>query len=377
MRRRVLMGVLLLMLIPPSLAAEETWNIHAHASIPDESEVALEEVFLSMDTTRPDAEKSEGPVTWTWWSWSDETGSSWPDDDALYRRSTLDLNTSEHESTVIRHEVREPDLITIDGEVKVVAADQNLRFVVFDLDVTPLVSLSNQTLMYLVLTEDRAVDQHLRTTVNLVRELRPEVAFSLQPNNTTSMTALLSADHLSAAGVDLTQQPNGWSYSIAVFGGVEGAEDSDLLVLKHDRLPSPSLHTSSRQAWTPIMLSILALVMLVAIIASMRTREQAIPSLRATWSSEHGDQLVLSVQAGSAAFTVTKWSVLPPWVFKGRPPRRSFKPHEQADLVVSFRQTHREECHIETSVDIDGLGGWKQHVWLAAPLASPLANEEE
>ncbi len=377
MRRLVVMGVVLLMLISPALATEETWNIHARAPIPEHDMVALEEVFLSVTTTRPDTENSEGPVTWTWWSWSDETGSSWPDDDALYRRSTLDLNTSEDKGAVIRHVAPEPSLISIEGEVKVVAADQNLRFVAFDLDVTPLVPLSNQTLMYLVLSEDRAVDQHLRTTVNLVRELRPEVAFSLQTNNTTSMTALLSADHLSAAGVDLTQQPNGWSYSIAVFGGVDGAEDSELLVLKHDRLPSPSQHASSRQGWTPIMLSILALVVLVAIVASMRTREQAIPSLRATWSNERSDQLVLSVQAGSAAFTVTKWSVQPPWLFKGRPPRRSFKPHEQADLVVSFRHTHEEECHIETSVDIDGLGGWKQHVWLAAPQATSLANEEE
>ena len=377
MTRRALMGVVMLVLLLPSLSAEETWNIHAQASISSHNEAALEEVFLSMNTTRPEAENSDDAVTWTWWSWSDETASSWPDDDALYRRSTLDLNTSLHEGTVIRHVTRSPSLLTIDGEVKVVAADQNLRFVVFDLTVTPLVALSNQTLMYVVLTEDRAVDQHLRATTHLVRELRPEVAFSLHANNTTSMTALLSADHLSAAGVDLTEEPNGWSYTIAVFGGEEGADDSELLVLKHDRLPSPSLHVSSRQAWTPVMLSILALVMLVAIVASMRTRELAIPSLRATWSDQRGDQLVLSVMAGSAAFTITKWSVQPPWAFKGRPPRRSFKPHEQADLVVSFRQVCSEECHIETSVEIDEFGGWKQHVWLAAPPTTPSANEEE
>ena len=43
MTRRALMGVVMLVLLLPSLSAEETWNIHAHASISNHNEAALEE----------------------------------------------------------------------------------------------------------------------------------------------------------------------------------------------------------------------------------------------------------------------------------------------------------------------------------------------
>jgi hypothetical protein len=103
--------------------------------------------------------------------------------------------------------LKTPAVIDLSGTVKVVSAEDQWRFIVFELAITPQVNLSNQTIMYIVLTEDIATDHHRRQTTSLVRELRPEVGFSLKANNTTEMTTMLSADHLDAAGVNLEAGP--------------------------------------------------------------------------------------------------------------------------------------------------------------------------
>ena len=113
--------------------------------------------------------------------------------------------------------------------------------VAFDLEVTPLQNLSNHTILYVVLTEDRAVDVHQRTVHHLVRELRPEVGFSVKANNSTAFVSMLPADHLQAAGVDLQDEPNGWSYTVVVFGSeAETDLESRLLWMAHGPLPPRS-----------------------------------------------------------------------------------------------------------------------------------------
>ena len=383
MRVRVSACFLIVMMTltwPTIGASGETWSIYAHAPIPDDDMEALREVFLA--TT---LEEREGPspstVEWAWWPWSEATGSSWPKDDALYRQEHFSLNQSVDTQTEIEHLRSTNGLMMVSGTVKVVAAEDYVRFVTFELSLTPTVNLSNQTLMYLVLTEDNAVDNHQRTAANLVRELRPEVAFSLRANNTTEMTAMLSADHLLAAGVDLIDQPTGWSYSIAVFGGPEGSDKSELLVLKHDLLPSPSRHLTPTQAWLPAILSALALVLIWSIVAASRSREQSIPLLQARWSEEDEGAINLSITAGKAAFRITKWHIQPPWVFRGRPPRKKFDSGEHSELTIAFKKVHDAECHIEASIEVEDYGAWRQHVWLVSPFSgdsvATKAKEEE
>lgn len=383
MKRVVCFGLVVLVLTLPNLVnAEETWKIHARSDLPTQQAPSLHEVFVSRNLSHTSFDIGENDVVWTWWSWSDETGSTWPDDDALYRRPRFNLSSSDGgDHGVVRHHQRNEDnLLRVEGEVNIVAADNNLRFIVFELEVTPLVNLSNQTIIQVVLTEDRAVDQHARHTTHLVRELRPEVGFSLKANNTTSLTALLSADHLSAAGVDLTKQPTGWSYTVAVFGGKEQTTSSELLVLKHDRLPSPLMELAPGEAWAPVVLTALAAVLLGASVAAMRSRERTIPSLHARWNNEVGDQVLLMATAGNVGFSIVGWEVREPWQFKGRPPKRVMSAHQEAELTVNFKQPCDHECHLEMAIEVEGMGGWRQHVWLSAPQSLPprsAAKEEE
>ena len=375
-----LVSMLMLATVSGAGAAGETWSIYAHAPVPSEDMEVLREVFLatSLETR---ALPPTDTVEWAWWSWSETSGSSWPKDDALYRQEHFSLNQSATDEPVVEHLRSSDDLMTITGKVNVVAAEDYVRFVTFELSLTPTTNLSNQTLMYLVLTEDQAVDNHQRSTTNLVRELRPEVGFSLLANNTTEMTAMLSGEHLIAAGVNLIDQPTGWSYSIAVFGGPEGDEELELLVLKSDRLPSPSRHLTPTQAWLPVILTALAVVLIWSIVTASRTREQSIPLLQAHWS-EHDEGVVhLSITAGKAGFRITQWHIQAPYMFKGRPPRKAFSPGEQSDLTIAFKGLHDAECHIEASIEVDGFGAWRQHVWLESPKSNDVAqvasNEEE
>jgi len=368
-------GVLLVVtLLSPALAgAATTWSVHAHAQVPVEDAEVLRETFLSANLEAPSHSPEASTVDWVWWTWSETTGSDWPDDDAVYRSQRFNLSSSIVNSSghQIEHGRLSENMVELSGRVKVVAAEDNARFVTFELDITPNVNLSNQTLMYLVLTEDRALDRHQRSTDHLVRELRPEVAFSLKANNTTSMTAMLAADHLAAAGVDLEQQPSGWSYTIAVFGGEEGSDGDALLVLKHDRLPTPSLHLTPAQQWLPLVVTACALVAMVSIVRASGQRERFVPLLKARWTDGDRGVMTMTLQAGEVAFSVTQWSVQPPWSFRGRPPVRRFEAGESAEALVRFKAPHDAECHLESSIEIEGLGAWRQHVWLSSPFARP------
>ena len=68
-------------------------------------------------------------------------------------------------------------MVELSGDVKVVSAEDRVRMVAFDLSITPLENLSNHTILYVVLTENIAEDQHRRQAEQLVREMRPRLPF--------------------------------------------------------------------------------------------------------------------------------------------------------------------------------------------------------
>ena len=84
MRRIVFMLVLVVMALPVALANEQPWAVHAVADLEPSQAKGLEELYAPASlSAMPEA--NDDRVRWAWWSWSEETGSNWPDDDALYR----------------------------------------------------------------------------------------------------------------------------------------------------------------------------------------------------------------------------------------------------------------------------------------------------
>lgn len=379
MRHLVLCIIVGLLLVPSLSAEEEAWAVHAEDDVSTLASGGLSEVYLPSGLD--DAPTApEGYVQWNWWAWSDEVGSDWPDDDALYRASNrnISLNQSDAVAVVENHPLAENKMLELAGKVKVVSAEDRVRMVAFDLSLTPLQNLSNHTILYVVLTENIAEDQHRRQAERLVREMRPEVAFSVKANTTTEVVSMLPADHLAAAGVDLGEEPTGWSYSVAVFGS-EAEENGTprLLALAHGDLPAPSRHTGMGEAWPPLLLSAITAVIAVFIVLAVRQREQAIPKLQARWHSEQPTSIVISIQAGHYNFRITNWQVTPPWRFRGRPPKLNLDAGESRSIVVDFREPHPEDCHLEVAIDIEEYGAWRQHLWLKAGEGHGQSHPEE
>ena len=368
--RRLMLGLILAMLLlPVAFATEQPWAIHAAVDLQPSNADGLEEVYVPASLQNI-PEPTEDMVRWTWWSWSEESGSNWPDDDALYRASSrnLSMETTQNDTMVETHTLPTEAIVHVSGEIKVVSAEDGARMVAFDLEVTPLKNLSNHTILYVVLTEDRAADQHQRQVNDLVRELRPEVGFSVKANNATSFVSMLPADHLKAAGVDLKTTPTGWSYTVAVFGSdADEGNESRLIWMAHGMLPSPQQRVSATQTWTPLLLTAVAMVVAVSIIGALRQREQAIPHLQATWSTEEPLHVHVHIKAGTHPFKITGWAVGEPWQFKGRPSRLELKADDRRQTTVNFREAVNHDVHIDVSIEIEDFGAWKQHLWLGAP----------
>ena len=233
----------------PHRRPREPLGIHAEEAVQASVAEGLREVYVPASLEDTPA-SPPNQVQWTWWSWSSETGSSWPDDDAQYRASNrnISLNASTNEAITESHQPTSSNLVEVSGLVKVVSAEDRARMVAFDLTLTPLQNLSNTILPEI--TEDFAY-QHQRQ-LNHLHEMRPE-AISGRANNTTFVPMLL-ADHLQAAGVDLTAQPTGWSYTIAVFGSeADEGTASRLMWMAHGELPNtsrqPSLDLALLTTW--------------------------------------------------------------------------------------------------------------------------------
>ncbi|MAF94009.1 hypothetical protein CMO85_05035 [Candidatus Woesearchaeota archaeon] len=379
MRYLVTTLVLGLFLMPILAAGEEAWAIHAEVDMTTLDEGGLSEVYMPLELAQ-DPSVPDDYIQWSWWSWSADTGSDWPDDDALYRASNrnISLNATASLPFVEHHPLASQETITLEGKVKVVSAEDRVRMVAFDIAITPQVNLSNHTILYVVLTENVAEDQQRRQVDHLVRELRPEVSFSVKANTTTEFVSMLPADHLEAAGVNLASHPTGWSYSVAVFGNeVGGNNTARLLALAHGDLPSPSIHSDLSQAWTPLLLSAITAVIAVSIIVAVRQREQVIPKLQATWESGERTSTSITIRAGLHDFRITNWQGSPPWRFKRRPPKLNLPAGESKTIVVDFREAVSHDCHIEVAIDIETYGAWKQHLWLKAGERSEASHQEE
>ena len=114
MSRLLLAAVLAVLILPVALGAQQPWAVHAASELVESKAAGLEEVYVPASLSDV-PEPQDDHVRWTWWSWSEETGSDWPDDDALYRASNrnLSLEANEGQSTTEQHALPALSLIHI------------------------------------------------------------------------------------------------------------------------------------------------------------------------------------------------------------------------------------------------------------------------
>jgi hypothetical protein len=144
----------------------------------------------------------------------------------------------------------------------------------------------------------------------------------------------------------------------------------ELLVLRHGDLPTPYLHTTPSQQWTPLAFSAIAIIIAATVVSNARQRELMIPHITTAWKTDDFSTITVRIHAGATGFSITDWKVLEPWALRGRPPKTNLLPNEEKVFTLSLRQAEEEDCHVEVGLDLEELGAWRQHIWLPHPNTS-------
>jgi len=381
-----LIFVLLSLVAIPFASPEETETLNLVASkpLPDQSSsnTVIHEDFLSQNGPYA-TETSSEMIHLSWWEWSEETNSDWPDDDAHSRRGELGLQnetvtlfneaegnnlTLEEGLALGRQHSRQQQVLTLDGSIDIVSNEYNEWFLRFPVEMTPLVNLSENTVLYFFVTEDDATDNHGRQATDLVRDMKPEIAFFNKQGNATQTVWEIPSEHLLAAGVDLESNPYGWHITLAFFGEVEGDDTNRLLALYHTSLPTRWENSSSGHFALPIFLLIFASVLASGAVSSAMKREKGMPKLNAVWAEDGQLTAHFTFRSGNQEVTLKSCGVEPPWQIKGGFKTKRIAPHSELGFSLRFKERHDADCQISLSLEVEELGSWTQYLRLSNPV---------
>ena len=346
-----------------------------NAAAPD---TLLNECFVALDTDICSPHASDDLML-NWWSWSDETNSNWPDDDAKARAGELLIDISENTSTLITNEeisseqainnrnmlVNELPIISLTGEIKVYAELDGHRI---DIPVvmTPMTNLSESTIMYIFLSKGYSVDHHNRELSNLIYEMKPEIGFSIQANNTTETTWQLAESHLSAAGVDFTQDPYEWSVTFALFGNLENDSTNQLLYLNQVKLDTQSDRVDFDQFLVPVIAIVLAIIVIGTILGNMHKEEHGMPIISGYWHQTKTNCLVVEFTTKNRRMEIKSLEVDKPWKLSSRFKSRFIEPNKSIDIELKFKQSEPTECRLNIRLEVEELGVWTQFLSISS-----------
>ena len=381
-----------------SAQSEPEEVIFASTAIPSPlaKNIILVEQFIE-DT--PNADDDEQKDLWrkyqvrddvlplSWWKWSDETGSDWPDDDAKARAGQLGMQQQSQQQAqyVLNSNIeqfqdideailRASDfsvqevVIELSGDIILTTNQQGEYEVKIQAEFEPLVNLSDDTMLYIFLSEDNAEDTHGRQIKNLIRDMKPEVGFSVEANNITNTTWIMPKEHLIAAGVDLEENPLGWHLTLAFIGSVEGDDESTgLLALYNSPLPNQWSNPQSSKFLMPIMLILFTTAIAFIVYSNASIREKGMPKINVGWKKTSSPAIMVSIEAGNQKVSITKLEIEQPWKSRSGFKQLEIKENSKYDLNISFKQGHPEDLSFSLTMVIEELGGWTQHLRLAPP----------
>tara|TARA_B100000459_G_scaffold135546_1_gene91708 strand:+ start:1553 stop:2767 length:1215 start_codon:yes stop_codon:yes gene_type:complete len=384
MRAQILVTLLFISLFFIPLAApegDESLNLVASKPLPQQSDadIVLHEHFLAKDGSHA-GEYSSEMVHLSWWKWSDETNSDWPDDDALSRLGELGLeegtnalyneqvgdNLSLEEGLLLGREYsRIGPVLSLDGSVEIVSNENEQWFLRFPVVMTPFENLSDNTVLYFFVTEDSATDHHGRQASHLVRDMKPEIGFSNQQGNSTETIWEIPPEHLLAAGIDLQSDPYGWHITLAFFGEVEGDDTNRLLAMYHTSLPTRWENSNISHFALPIFLLLFASILASGAVSSALRREKGMPKLNAGWVP--GDLVIarFTFQSGDKRVTLKSCETEPPWQIKGGFKSKRIPPHSEYIFSLRFKEMHETDCQISLGLEVEELGSWTQYLRLS------------
>lgn len=371
---------------------DEAVNLVASKPLPQQTgtDTVLHEYYLPQEGPY-EYENSPDMVHLSWWKWSQETNSDWPDDDALSRLGELGLeddtrslynerqgdNLSLEEGLLLgRENSLSQQPLSLSGTIDIVSNELNQWSLRFPVEMTPEVNLSDNTVLYFFVTEDLATDHHGRQTTHLVRDMKPEIGFSNKQGNVTQTVWEIPSEHLLAAGIDLESDPYGWHITLAFFGEVEGDDTNRLLAMYHTSLPTRWENSSAGHFALPLFLLIFASVLASGAVNSALKRERGMPKLNAEWVEGKLPVAQFLFRSGDKNVTLKSCETERPWQIKGGFKSKRIAPHSDFKFTLRFKEKHEVDCQISLGLEVEELGSWTQYLRLSTPNIHPTFKEQ-
>jgi len=382
MRRLVLIMVLMIFFSPSINADEGGYTAQFRFDIPNPEPVStiFEECFIELDLTDNCSHDSDS-ITLSWWLWSDQTNSDWPDDDAKSRSGIYNLSTNiDFESVSFFNQYESKTeaienyskidssmpIINLAGEIIVVEGETGPWYIRMPVEMTPTQNLTDDTLLYIFLSKENAIDMHGRVSANLIYDMKPEVGFGIKANNTTSVEWLISSEHLYAAGIDFEDDPYGWQITMAFFGSVESDNSSEqLLSLHHFDVPFKSQNIDSTALYLPILIFVLLGIICFGLVSQSYRNEKGMPKISAGWKDDI--TLIIEVQSFQKRVEVKSVMIESPWKMRNNPKSRFIEPNKLVNIEIKVKQRLPDNCNIGIQLEVDELGSWTQYLALNSP----------
>lgn len=371
--------VLLIALLPLASAAT---SIHIEWEIeqPIESDRRYVEHFPSSSVECLDCiETTDDDVVVQWWRYSDQTGSSWPDDDANLRAGNMGVELDESRSIINgNNSEQRQHLVDVEGTFSIRSDLDDQYYLVANLSVTPLVDLRNDVIMQLLFVEEDSEDNHGRELAYLVRDLTSEVGFYRTSGNTSNADVTVSYEHLFAAGVDLSEEVYGWKVLVVVMGAESNStEPPGAIAVYETSVPTSSEEVALLDYFPPLVFIAVALAIIVSVVRSSFNQEHGLPEIRAHWKDGKDPAIVIEIDAKRRDVSIQGCEANEPWSMRGGVKRSTIESGSALSFDVRFKKWHDELLVVKLKMDVDTLGGWTQNIRLPSHRNSERSVEDE
>lgn len=373
-------AVVLLIALLPLASAATSIHIEWEIEQPIESDRRYVEHFPSSSVECLDCiETTDDDVVVQWWRYSDQTGSSWPDDDANLRAGNMGVELDESRSIINgNNSEQRQHLVDVEGTFSIRSDLDDQYYLVANLSVTPLVDLRNDVIMQLLFVEEDSEDNHGRELAYLVRDLTSEVGFYRTSGNTSNADVTVSYEHLFAAGVDLSEEVYGWKVLVVVMGAESNStEPPGAIAVYETSVPTSSEEVALLDYFPPLVFIAVALAIIVSVVRSSFNQEHGLPEIRAHWKDGKDPAIVIEIDAKRRDVSIQGCEANEPWSMRGGVKRSTIESGSALSFDVRFKKWHDELLVVKLKMDVDTLGGWTQNIRLPSHRNTERSVEDE
>ena len=371
-------SVLFLVALLPLASAATSIHIEWDVEQPVDDDRRYVEHFPSSSVECTDCvETTDDDIVVQWWRYSDQTGSSWPDDDANLRAGLMGVELNQSRSIINGNgEEERQHLIDVQGTLSIASELEDQYFLVANLTVEPLVDLRNDVIMQFLFVEESSTDQHGRELSYLVRDLTSEVGFFRTAGNISEVNVTVSYEHLFAAGVDLADERYGWKVLIVVMGAeLDSIDSPGVIALYETSVPTSSEQLGFIDYLPPVVFIAVALVIVFSVVRGSFNQEHGLPEIRARWKDGADPAITIEIDAKRRDVAIQGCEASEPWSMRGGVKRSTIESGSSTNIDVRFKKWQDKGLILKLKMEVDTLGGWTQNIRL--PLRSKAERSVE